>query len=225
MKNLIKLIALCLIPVAAWGQNIVIRNDGASTTLTGTNLDPGALAVSSKGELFCTAGTAAASLGKAEDAAHASGDVGVMSLAVYRSSFTNSVSTAGDYATLIVDGDGRLAVNAQGAAAGSTWQACSGSITNTTQTDIKAAVASNRIYVTSIGCNNTATVASTLVFGDGASAIWQGAIGNSTLNGVAGYTMTFPVPLRTTANTAFTVTLGTTATATRCCAAGYISVN
>lgn len=106
------------------------------------------------------------------------------------------------------------------------FQACSGSITTTTQTDIKAAAGAGiRNYITAIGCNNTATVASTLVFGDGASAIWQGAIGNSTLNGVAGYTMTFPVPLRTSTNTAFTVTLGTTATATRCCVSGFTSAN
>jgi len=165
---------------------------------------------------------AAQAFTKAEDAVHGSGDAGVAALGVIRSALS-AVAAVGDYSNIQLDEVGRLITTL--APAGESWQACTGAITNTTQTDIKAAVASNRIYVTSIGCNNTAAVASTLVFGDGASAIWQGAIGNSTLNGVAGYTTTFPVPLRGTVNTAFTVTLGTTATNTRCCASGYISVN
>lgn len=59
-----------------------------------------------------TPGTAATSLGKAEDAAHASGDVGVMALAVRRASATDlsAGATDGDYEPLQVDASGRLHV-------------------------------------------------------------------------------------------------------------------
>jgi hypothetical protein len=62
-----------------------------------------------------TPGTAAANLGKAEDAAHASGDTGVMSLAVRTATAPTDRSagaTDGDYEPLQVDANGRLYVNA-----------------------------------------------------------------------------------------------------------------
>ncbi len=49
-------------------------------------------------------------LEKAEDAAHASGDLGVMALAVRRDSPTTSAGTDGDYSPLSVDSLGRLRV-------------------------------------------------------------------------------------------------------------------
>ena len=58
-----------------------------------------------------TPGTAATSLGKAEDAAHASADVGVMALAVRRNTASTTTDADGDYAPLIVDTNGRLHVN------------------------------------------------------------------------------------------------------------------
>lgn len=56
-------------------------------------------------------GTSATHLGKAEDAAHASGDVGVMALAVRADTATALAGTDGDYIPLIVDSAGRLHVN------------------------------------------------------------------------------------------------------------------
>ncbi len=53
-------------------------------------------------------GTGAANLGKAEDAAHASGDVGVVALAVRRDTAASSSGTDGDYSTLNVNALGRL---------------------------------------------------------------------------------------------------------------------
>ena len=53
-------------------------------------------------------GTNASHLGKAEDAAHASGDVGVMALGVLRGSPISSVDTDGDYVPLSMDNTGRL---------------------------------------------------------------------------------------------------------------------
>jgi hypothetical protein len=59
-------------------------------------------------------GVAATSLGKAEDAAHTSGDVGVMALAVREATATDlsAGNTDGDYEPLQVDASGRLWVNA-----------------------------------------------------------------------------------------------------------------
>jgi len=53
-------------------------------------------------------GTEATSLGKAEDAAHASGDVGVMALAVRQDVPNTLADTDGDYIPLSVDQKGRL---------------------------------------------------------------------------------------------------------------------
>jgi hypothetical protein len=59
-------------------------------------------------------GTGATNLGKAEDAAHASGDVGVMSLAVRLDSAASFAGTDGDYAPLQLDSAGALRVTGGG---------------------------------------------------------------------------------------------------------------
>lgn len=56
-------------------------------------------------------GTAAASLGKAEDAAHASGDTGVMALTVRKNTAAATSGSDGDYQPLITDTNGLLHVN------------------------------------------------------------------------------------------------------------------
>ena len=61
-----------------------------------------------------TPGTASANLGKAEDAPHASGDVGVMVLGVRSDTATTPVSADGDYHPLVFDGGGFLRVRQQG---------------------------------------------------------------------------------------------------------------
>lgn len=53
-------------------------------------------------------GTGATALGKAEDAIHASGDTGVMALAVRRDTPGTGVGADGDYVNLSTDGNGRL---------------------------------------------------------------------------------------------------------------------
>lgn len=60
-----------------------------------------------------TPGTGANNLGKAEDAAHTSGDVGVMLLGVRNDSASTSFSgTNGDYTPIATDSNGRLFINA-----------------------------------------------------------------------------------------------------------------
>ena len=56
-------------------------------------------------------GTSATHLGKAEDAAHASGDTGVFVLAVRKDTAGTLAGTDGDYAALAVDANGLLRVN------------------------------------------------------------------------------------------------------------------
>lgn len=55
-------------------------------------------------------GTAAGSLGKAEDAQHASGDTGVMALAVRKDTAAALAASDADYHPLLVDASGRLHV-------------------------------------------------------------------------------------------------------------------
>jgi hypothetical protein len=55
-------------------------------------------------------GTGATNLGKAEDAAHASGDVGVMALAVRKDTAAASSGTTGDYEPLSTDATGQLRI-------------------------------------------------------------------------------------------------------------------
>lgn len=69
--------------------------------------------------LSVTPGTSASSLGKAEDAAAASADVGVAALAVRRDAAASSSGTDGDYSTINTDTLGNLRVaGALGADAG-----------------------------------------------------------------------------------------------------------
>lgn len=68
-----------------------------------------------------TPGTAAANLGKAEDAAHTTGDVGVMALGVRKDTGATIAGTDGDYAPFQLDASGNLRVNiAAGGGSGGT---------------------------------------------------------------------------------------------------------
>lgn len=85
---------------------LAVRND-ADTALAGTTLDYIPLGTDSLGRLrtitqAVTPGTAATNLGKAEDAAHASGDTGVMNLAV-RNDGQTPLAANGDYIPMVTD--------------------------------------------------------------------------------------------------------------------------
>lgn len=75
-------------------------NVGTVTTLTGTTT--------------LTPGTGATNLGKAEDGAHTTGDVGVMALAVRSNTAASTSGTDGDYQPLITNTTGHLWVDASG---------------------------------------------------------------------------------------------------------------
>lgn len=156
-----------------------------------------------------------------EDAAFANLDPVVVSGGQALSAIAQSVGTSGDVAPPALDLGNRTVVTF--APTGETFEECSTSNTGTSDVAIKAAVASNRIYVTSLSCYNTSSVASSIIFKNGTTQIYVGGVSNSTLAGVGTWNQSFPVPLRTTANTALNFAMGTNSTATTCCAAGYIS--
>lgn len=100
---------------------LVVRKDTAAS-LAGTDGDYTGLIVDASGKLWVNAaltpGSGATDIGKAEDAVHASGDVGIMALAVRKDSATALAGTDGDYAPLEVDANGRLHVVASSGVAG-----------------------------------------------------------------------------------------------------------
>lgn len=130
-------------------------------------------------------------------------------------------SASSETAHLVLDRGGRLVTTL--APQGETWKACSSAATNTADTQIKANVTSNYIYVTSYTCNNNSAVASILTFKSNATAIWSDYVSANTLSANR-ISMTFPIPLRLASNEALNFAMTTTATSTICCAAGYISV-
>lgn len=91
--------------INSFGASAVnIQDGGNSITVDGT------VAVSSISTSI-TPGTAAANLGKAEDAVHTSGDVGVMTLGVRNDGMATSFSgTNGDYTPIATDAQGRISV-------------------------------------------------------------------------------------------------------------------
>jgi hypothetical protein len=109
--------------VSASTQRVVIVTDQTAIPITdnaGSLTVDGTVAVSSI-TTSITPGTGASNLGKAEDAAHTTGDVGVMALAVAQTS-ASSQAASGDYVAISADASGRVRVIgsvAQDAALGS----------------------------------------------------------------------------------------------------------
>lgn len=95
-------------------QMLAVRNDTLAA-LSSTDGDYSPLQVNAGGALYTSAevsaiipGTNAENLGKAEDAAHSSGDTGVMGLAVRNDTLAALADTDGDYTPLQVNSDGAL---------------------------------------------------------------------------------------------------------------------
>jgi hypothetical protein len=98
--------------------------DSTAATLTKSSKDIGGAVhadevhiVDSSGTSAVVPGTAATHLGKAEDAAHSSGDTGVAVFTVRRDTAASGAGTDGDYATFNTDSSGRLYVVFTGTAA------------------------------------------------------------------------------------------------------------
>lgn len=130
-----------------------------------------------------TPGTAAGNLGKAEDAAHASGDTGVMSLAVRSDTAAALAGTTGDYIPLTTDSTGRLWVNVDassilGAVGDAAWTSGNGTHTALLKTIAGAAIdttpSSVKIDQTTPGTTNAV---STSHIGSTAVATGNGVVG------------------------------------------------
>ncbi len=150
------------------------------------------------------------------------GAAGLKVFAQTQDPLTSDQSGTNDAAYLKVDRAGRLITTL--APAGETFSNCSTDVTTSGNFQVKAAVASNRIYVTSVNCGNNSAVSARIVLSDGSGGTTLAAFGVGTQAATGGaFAATFPVPLRLTSNTALFMNVGTTATSTICCASGYIS--
>lgn len=198
-----------------------------SLTSPGANGDYAALALGGAGQslssiVYDSAGLSATTQATiAEDVALATGSAGLKVFGQLQDPLSVDAAT-GDAGFHKLDLAGRTITTL--APAGETWQACSGTATGTADTAIKAAVASNRIYVTQITCGNNSAVPSVFAIKDGSTVIGNGGIGTLAATG-GGFTANYLVPLRGSVNTALNFAMTTTATSTTCCASGYISVN
>lgn len=164
---------------------------------------------------------------QAEDDTAQSTEGGIPPLAILDATL-NSEAAEGDYAVPKMDMDHRLYVNPYGADPTEWFQSCGTATATTGDVAIKAAVASNRMYVSSITCKNTsASTGSNMDFKDGATQMAVGSIGAFISAGAASsqFTATFPVPLRGSVNTALNFATNTSVSSVTCCASGYISTN
>ena len=142
-------------------------------------------------------GTGATSLGKAEDAVHASADVGVMALSV-RNSTNTTFAADGDYAPIATDGIGRpiiRPVQTRGL-----LQTAYVSITGGTETTLLAGVAGIYFDLIYVMATNNSDVAVTV---DLRSASGGGIITAIRIpaNGTAGVSLTTPLPQDAAADT------------------------
>lgn len=79
-----------------------------SPPITLSNEEGSALALNAAGEALIASGTGATAIAKAEDAAHTSGDTGVMVLSKRTDTPASSAGTDGDYATVNTDSLGHV---------------------------------------------------------------------------------------------------------------------
>lgn len=109
-------ITLTCTGATAWdtGKNNVQISDGTFPWRKTTVSSSGALSVASTSDI---PGTGATNLGKAEDAAHASGDTGVFALAVRNDNLATTYGADQDYAPIAVDLNSRVMVAQKAATA------------------------------------------------------------------------------------------------------------
>ena len=162
--------------------NIAQMNGVAVTMgngISGTGVQRVTIASDSTGNITTigtsvTPGTSAAHLGKAEDAAAASGDTGVFVLGIRNETLTAPSSTDGDYTQFSVGSAGELVVQQAPLTAHVTGNA---SVAATTDTSVVAAQgASVYFYATSITVVNTGSSTTLITFkdGNGGSTLFYG---------------------------------------------------
>lgn len=181
-----------------------VRNDAAAA-FTSTALDYSPIAVNGSGDVYIATRSLAASLGKAEDAPHTSGDVGVASLGVRNDANVTLTSANLDYATLSVSESGQQ-ITKDFSASGGDWSyvaAAAGISNTTTAVTIKAAAgASIRNYITGLQISADALGAATeLAIRDGAAGavIWRTKVNTAGI--LSPISIYFASPIKGTANT------------------------
>lgn len=155
-------------------------------------------------------GSGTGSIAKAEDAAHASGDLGVPMWGVRQAATPAApASAAGDYSFIAVDREGKMIPSGQGAPEVS-FQSYT-NLTTTADVAIRAAGAAGiRNYVTDVILDNTGAAAARVLIKDGSTVIFSATV-------PAGSTLAFGFhnPIFGAAATALNAALG---------AAGTVSV-
>jgi len=135
-------------------------------------------------------GIAATNLGKAEDAQHTSGDVGVQVLAVRNDTLAALATTDGDYAPLQVDAAGAVFANALAAqqfsygydgATQATLKRANIIASSSGTNELVAAVEGKKIRVVSIAVIATSATAVSLYFNDGTASLFGGASNKATI--------------------------------------------
>lgn len=145
-------------------------------------------------------GVAATNLGKAEDAAAASADTGIFNLGVRNETLTAPTNTDGDYSQFSVDNSGRTLIVEAPTAAMSRGTATITASTSDTSIVAASGSASLKTYIRSCQIANTGGSTTLVTFKDGSGGSTLGFTIAPTLGGS---NINFPIPLVTTANTAF----------------------
>lgn len=187
-----------------------VRNDGFAT-LTSADGDYTAVATNGQGMLMIAGASGAfnaataSAITKAEDAAHTTGDSGVMMLGVRNDTNASATSATGDYGYIQIDPTGSVVTKPYSPAA-TDWQyaaAASGIVNTTTAVTVKAAGGAGlRNYITGMCIMADALGAATeLVVRDGAAGtvIYRTKITTAGLPN--GRQINFPTPLKGTAAT------------------------
>jgi len=165
-----------------------------------------------------TPGTTATALGKAEDAAHTSGDVGVQMLGVRNDAMAALSGTDLDYTPVATTSAGRVQVTT---AAHSAMLRGFNSVAGTGDTAVTGTISGDaglKTYITDIQVANTGSSTTLITFKDGSGG---STLAYTVAPAGGGSNIHFTVPLVTTANTALFFACGTSSTTVYVSAQGY----
>lgn len=184
------------VAIAQIGSTTVSSDNGAS----GAGVIRVTLANNSTGNIATigtsvTPGTAAANLGKAEDAAHTTGDTGVMGLGVRNDANAALTTTDLDYSAHAVDSAGRTVVmpHSTRASIGSQVTTITASTSATTIVTADASFMNDLVSITLTNISATGTEVQ-ILDDDGTTVRWEGYAPPTDMRGIV-----FPVVLKQTA--------------------------
>jgi len=176
--------------------------DSATPVATGDGTKTNALRVVLATDGAVVPGTGATNLGKAEDAAHGDGDVGVMALAIRDDTIGAMSGTEHDYEPLHTNKNGALYVET---VPGAAWYANYDGTAAQTNYQLKAAPGAGlSLYVTDIMVTNDSTAAITIKFLDGSGG--TNLTGTHKVPTDGGFVLNLRTPIKLTANTALCFT-------------------